>query len=40
MVFDFEYVRRADPAIYDLAVHESRKQVEQIRLIPSENRLA
>lgn len=37
MVFDFEYVKRTDPAIYELALQESRKQVEQIRLIPSEN---
>ena len=37
MVFDFEHVRKADPAVYELAVREARKQVEQIRLIPSEN---
>ena len=37
MVFDFEFLRKADPAVYDLAIHEARKQVEQIRLIPSEN---
>jgi glycine hydroxymethyltransferase len=37
MVFDFELVKRADPQIYELAVAEARKQVEQIRLIPSEN---
>src|SRR6266566_3436294 len=33
----FEAIRKADPAIYELAIRESRKQVEQIRLIPSEN---
>lgn len=37
MVFDFEQVRKTDPAVYELAVQEARKQVEQIRLIPSEN---
>ena len=37
MVFDFELVRKTDPEIYELAVSEARKQVEQIRLIPSEN---
>src|SRR4051794_19145734 len=37
MVFDFEHVRKADPAVYELAVREARKQMEQIRLIPSEN---
>lgn len=37
MIFDFELVRKADPAIYELAQQEARKQVEQIRLIPSEN---
>jgi glycine hydroxymethyltransferase len=33
----FEAIRRTDPAIYELAVREAKKQVEQIRLIPSEN---
>jgi len=33
----FGYVRKTDPAIYELAIQEARKQVEQIRLIPSEN---
>src|SRR5262249_22064195 len=37
MVFDFQQVRRTDPVIYDLAMREAIKQVEQIRLIPSEN---
>ncbi len=37
MVFDFNYVRQTDPAVFDLAQKEARKQVEQIRLIPSEN---
>lgn len=37
MVFDFEFLRKADPTVYELALHEARKQVEQIRLIPSEN---
>src|SRR6186997_3375481 len=37
MVFGFEQVRKTDPAVYELAVQEARKQVEQIRLIPSEN---
>ena len=37
MIFDFELVRKADPVIYELAQQEARKQVEQIRLIPSEN---
>ena len=37
MVFEFEYLKQADPAVYELAVAESRKQIEQIRLIPSEN---
>jgi glycine hydroxymethyltransferase len=37
MVLDFDLLRRADPAIYDLALAEAKKQVEQIRLIPSEN---
>ncbi len=37
MVFDFDLVKRADPQIYELAIAEARKQVEQIRLIPSEN---
>jgi glycine hydroxymethyltransferase len=37
MVFNFEQIKKADPAIYELAIAESRKQVEQIRLIPSEN---
>ncbi len=37
MVFDFDLVKRSDPAVYELAVKEARKQVEQIRLIPSEN---
>jgi glycine hydroxymethyltransferase len=33
----FGYVRRTDPAIFELAIREAQKQVEQIRLIPSEN---
>lgn len=33
----FEHVQRVDPAIFQLAVAEARRQVEQIRLIPSEN---
>jgi len=33
----FGAVRRTDPAIYELACREAKKQVEQIRLIPSEN---
>lgn len=33
----FAHVHRTDPAIFELAVAEARKQVEQIRLIPSEN---
>jgi glycine hydroxymethyltransferase len=33
----FEAIRKTDPAVYELAVRESKKQVEQIRLIPSEN---
>lgn len=33
----FGAVRRTDIAVYELAVREARKQVEQIRLIPSEN---
>jgi len=37
MVFNLEHVRKADPAVYELAVGEAKKQVEQIRLIPSEN---
>jgi glycine hydroxymethyltransferase len=37
MVFDFEYLKKTDPTVYELAVREARKQVEQIRLIPSEN---
>src|SRR5687768_10104784 len=37
MVFDFEYVKKTDPAVYELAREEARKQVEQVRLIPSEN---
>jgi glycine hydroxymethyltransferase len=37
MVFDFDYVRQADPEVYELAQEEARKQVRQIRLIPSEN---
>src|SRR5919199_1495024 len=37
MVFDFDYVRKADPEIYELALQEARKQAEQVRLIPSEN---
>src|SRR5688500_5955348 len=37
MVFDFELIRKADPVIYDLAMAEAKKQVEQVRLIPSEN---
>jgi glycine hydroxymethyltransferase len=37
MVFNLEHVRKADPAVYELAVSEAKKQVEQIRLIPSEN---
>jgi glycine hydroxymethyltransferase len=37
MVFDFEHVRKTDPEVYELAREEARKQVEQIRLIPSEN---
>ncbi|MFN3652053.1 MAG: serine hydroxymethyltransferase [Armatimonadota bacterium] len=37
MVFDFDLVRQADPKVYELAVSEAKKQVEQIRLIPSEN---
>jgi glycine hydroxymethyltransferase len=37
MVFDFERVRQTDPIIHDLAMREAKKQVEQIRLIPSEN---
>jgi glycine hydroxymethyltransferase len=37
MIFGFEHVRRTDSRIYDLALSEARKQVEQVRLIPSEN---
>jgi glycine hydroxymethyltransferase len=37
MILDLDHVRKADPAIYELAVQEAKKQVEQIRLIPSEN---
>jgi glycine hydroxymethyltransferase len=37
MIFDFEHVRKTDPAVYELAASEAKKQVEQIRLIPSEN---
>ncbi len=37
MVFDFEQIRKTDPTVYELSVREAKKQVEQIRLIPSEN---
>lgn len=37
MIFDLEHVRRTDPEVCRLAECEARKQVEQIRLIPSEN---
>ena len=36
-VLDFDYLRKADPPVYELAMLEAKKQVEQIRLIPSEN---
>src|SRR5690242_10734368 len=37
MIFDFEQIRKTDPTVYELAQREARKQVEQVRLIPSEN---
>jgi glycine hydroxymethyltransferase len=33
----FAFLKQNDPAVYQLAVSEAQKQVEQIRLIPSEN---
>jgi glycine hydroxymethyltransferase len=37
MILDLEHVKQADPAVYELALLEAKKQVAQIRLIPSEN---
>src|SRR5207245_4556952 len=37
VIVDSNPIRRVDPAVYELALREAKKQVEQIRLIPSEN---
>ena len=37
MIVESNPIRRVDPAVYELALREAKKQVEQIRLIPSEN---
>ena len=37
MFLESNPIRQTDPVIYELVLREARKQVEQIRLIPSEN---
>jgi glycine hydroxymethyltransferase len=37
VIVDSNPIRQVDPVIYELALREAKKQVEQIRLIPSEN---
>src|SRR5579872_4318667 len=33
----FERLRESDPEVYDLTVRETRRQIDLVRLIPSEN---